>query len=292
MVFPATHNSMSASDDGFRFANQETGIAAQLAGGIRGLLIDTHEGVATRKGVYTVLSRGEKSREKIKAAIGATAYAAALAARAAIGYRGGGSAELYLCHGFCELGSSLAVEDFRAIRDFLRAHSGEVVLVSVEDDTSPRALADAVEQSGLLPLVWQGPVSPLPTLGEMVTRGQRVLFMAENDAGGVPWLHPQFDLAQETPYDFKKASALLGPGGCAPNRGGTAPPLLLINMFLASFPPSAREARELNGRATVLDHARACMAERHRVPTLIAVDHWEVGDVVGAARELDEHLAG
>lgn len=291
VVFAATHNSMSASSEGFRFANQETGIAAQLAGGIRGLLIDTHEGVSTPKGVYTVLARGEKSREKIKGAIGSTAYAAAIAARAAIGYRGGGKPELYLCHGFCEIGASRAVDDFRAIRDFLNAHPGEVLLISVEDDTAPAALERAVAESGLLPLVWQGAVTPLPTLGEMVAGGRRVLFMAENDARGVAWLHPQFELAGETRFNFKKPAELLGDGGCAANRGGTAPPMLLINQFVDSFPPSARNAKVLNGLDTIVSHARRCMAERGRVPTLIAVDHWKVGDVVGAARELDEQLA-
>jgi len=287
VVFPATHNSMSATSEGFRFANQQTGIAAQLRGGIRGLLIDTHPGVRTHKGVYTVLAQDSKSRTKLVAAIGPVATAAAERIRARLGYRGGGSPQVYLCHAFCEIGASPAVDQFRAIRDFLLAHPGEVLLVSVEDGTTPQSLAQAVEQSGLLPLVWRGPLVPSPTLGAMVASDQRVVFMVEGDPGTVSWLHPQFQVAQETPYDFTTPAQLLGSQGCSANRGGTAPPLLLINMFIDSFPPSAKNAAVLNARQTIVAHARTCAAQRGRTPTLIAVDDWQIGDVVGAARELN-----
>jgi hypothetical protein len=290
VVFPATHNSISAPDAGFRFANQATGIAAQLRGGIRGLLIDTHPGVRTGKGVYTVLSQDRKSRAKIETAIGPAATRAALAIRAGLGYRGGGKPEVYLCHGYCELGASPTVEQFGAIRGFLVAHPDEVLLISVEDDASPQTFAQAVEQSGLLPLVWQGAVEPLPTLGEMVARDQRVLFMVEEDPGSVPWLHAQFKLAQETRYDFKTPKELLGQGGCTSNRGGTTPPLFLLNMFVGGFPPSKQSSETLNRQHTIVAHARTCGMKRHRIPNLIAVDQWQLGDVVGAARELNDQM--
>lgn len=156
VVFPATHNSMSAASEGFRFANQETGIRAQLEGGIRGLLIDTHPGVATPKGVYTVLRPDAKSQEKLEAAIGSAATAVAKGIRAGLGYRGGGKSELYLCHGYCEIGASRAIDQFAAIRDFLQAHRDAVLLVSVEDDATPREFSEAVADSGLLALVWKG----------------------------------------------------------------------------------------------------------------------------------------
>jgi hypothetical protein len=288
VVFPATHNSFSASDEGFLAANQATGIGAQLAGGIRGLLIDTHVGVATAKGVYTVLAEGKKSRAKVLDTVGPALTATALGIRRAIGYRGGGERALYLCHAFCELGATPARRALEVIRDFLRANPGEVLLISVEDDTSPASFADVVAASGLLPYVWKGAVEPPPTLGQMVARNERVLFMAENETGSVPWLHPQFTIAQETPYDFKQPEELLGPNGCAANRGGTTPPLFLINNFLETFPPSKAGAETLNRQATIVAHARACEAQRHRVPTLIAVDQWQLGNVVGAARELNE----
>jgi hypothetical protein len=290
VVFPATHNSMSATGEGFRFANQATGIAAQLRGGIRGLLIDTHPGVRTDRGVYTVLSRDKKSREKIEAAIGSKATLVAEGIRAGLNYRGGAPA-VYLCHGYCEIGASPAIEQFEVIRDFLVDHPGEVLLISVEDGTSPRAFARAVEQSGLLPLVWQGSFDPLPTLGAMVSSDHRVLFMVEENPGDVPWLHAQFELTQETRYDFRDTAQLLGSGGCARNRGPSTAPLFLLNMFVDSFPPTTKAPEVLNQTNTIVEHARACSRVRHRVPNLIAVDQWQLGNVVSAARELNEQPA-
>jgi len=43
IVFPATHNSMNNGDDGWVGPNQTHDVPRQLADGVRGLLIDTHE---------------------------------------------------------------------------------------------------------------------------------------------------------------------------------------------------------------------------------------------------------
>ncbi len=287
VVLPATHNSMSASRDGFLLANQRTGIAAQLDGGVRGLLIDTHIGVKTPKGVYTLLSRDTKSREKLEDELGPSASRTALRIRAQLGYRGGGDPRVYLCHGFCELGATPAVDQLRAIHDFLVTHPGEVVVISVEDGASPREFAGAVADSGLLPQIWKGRVDPLPTLGTMIRKRQRVLVLAEERTGNVPWLHKQFELAQETPYDLPNATQVLGPRGCRANRGGTTPPMLILNAFVSAVPPPASAAKRVNAEPTLTAHARTCERERARVPTLLAVDHWELGDVVGAARALN-----
>ena len=209
--------------------------------------------------------------------------------RAQLGYRGGGSPEVYLCHAFCEIGATLALTQFESIRDFLVTHPGEVLVLSVEDEVPPQSFAEVVKQSGLLPFVWQGPVEPLPTLGKMVESGQRVLFMVEQNPGGVPWLHKQFQLAQETPYNFQTTGELLGSKGCDPYRGGTTPPLLLINQFIEESTPSTTAAVTLNEPTTLVSHAGRCAAQRDRIPTLLAVDQWQIGDVTGAARELNEH---
>ena len=43
LVFAATHNSMANAEDGWVAPNHQSGISAQLEGGIRGFLIDTYE---------------------------------------------------------------------------------------------------------------------------------------------------------------------------------------------------------------------------------------------------------
>ena len=287
IAIPATHNSMSAPQEGFLLPNQDSGIPAQLRGGIRGLLIDAHLGVRTPRGVYTVLKEGGKSREKIEQAIGPAATQTALRLRRQIGYRGGGDERVYLCHGFCELGATDAVSALRQIRDWLLLNPGAVLVISVEDQVAPALVADAFRRSGLLDYVWTGPVRPVPTLGEMVDRDARVLVFGEEETQGVPWYHDQFAYVRDTPYDLPTAQDVLGPGGCAIGRGTRASPFLLINQFAAGEPPLPRPARIVNQRDAIVRHARACRPTLGGLPGLIAVDFWQQGDVVGAARELN-----
>ena len=186
VAFPATHNSMSSPDAGFLFPDQQSGIASQLRGGIRGLLIDTHEGVRTKQGVYTLLEEGGKSREKIETSVGPAATRTAERLRERIGFRGGGDPRVYLCHGFCELGATPATDELNDIRDFLAANPGEVVVISIEDQVTPERTEQVFRDSGLLDLVWTGPITPLPTLGEMVERDRRVLVFGEEDVEKCP----------------------------------------------------------------------------------------------------------
>ncbi|HEX7291110.1 MAG TPA: hypothetical protein VF250_08300 [Conexibacter sp.] len=287
VAIPATHNSFSSPQDGFLLANQDSGIPAQLRGGIRGLLIDMHLGVRTPQGVYTVLQEGGKSRAKIEQAIGPAATRTALRLRQQIGYRGGGDEQVYLCHGFCELGALDAVKALAQIRDWLVLQPGAVLVISIEDQVPPARVADAFERSGLLDFVWKGPVRPVPTLGEMVDRDARVLVFGEEDTHGVGWYHDQFTYVRDTPYDLPSASALLSLQGCVVGRGTSASPFLLINQFVAGDPPRIGPARIVNRRDAILAHARACRSALGGLPGLIAVDFWQQGDVVGAARVLN-----
>lgn len=287
IAIPATHNSMSSPQDGFLLPNQDSGIPAQLRGGIRGLLIDMHLGVRTPRGVYTVLKDGGKSRAKIEEAIGPAATLTALRLRAQIGYSGGGDERVYLCHGFCELGALDAIAVLQQIRDYLLVNPGAVLVISNEDQVAPALVDDAFRRSGLIDYVWKGPVRPIPTLGEMVDRDERVLVFGEEETAGVPWYHDQFTYVRDTPYDLPSAAAVLGPRGCSIGRGTSASPFLLINQFVAGDPPRIRPARTVNQRDAILAHARECEQPLGGLPGLIAVDFWRQGDVVGAARELN-----
>ncbi len=71
VTFASAHNAMSAATEpGWLFATHEKGIRRQLDDGVRGLLIDTHYGVKTDKGVATDLEAGSKSRAKIEDEVG------------------------------------------------------------------------------------------------------------------------------------------------------------------------------------------------------------------------------
>ena len=71
VAFVGTHNSMAAEGEpGWLFAAQDAGIGPQLDDGVRALLIDTHYGFATPRGVATDLSGETKSRAKVVDEVG------------------------------------------------------------------------------------------------------------------------------------------------------------------------------------------------------------------------------
>ena len=270
VVFAATHNSMSAADQpGWRFTQQERGIPAQLEAGIRGLLIDMYYARQTSRGIQNVPVAKATGRSGRQIARGR---------------------DVYLCHTLCGLGATRATDALRLVRDFLAAHPREVLLVSVEDHVRPRDVVRVFEESGLARYVWRGPLGTgrFPTLRKMVERGERVVVMAENRHGAVPWLRDQFDLLQETPYRFGTPAEVAAESSCRPNRGNGRNPLFLLNNWVDTSPlPSRRNAAEVNARVTLLRRARMCQELRGRLPNLVAVDFYEQGDLLGVVRVLN-----
>ena len=298
LVFPSTHNSFSAADQpGWLFAQHEKGIPAQLDAGVRGLLIDTHYGVPTERGVYTVLERRSTSREKIEAPLGEQFVETAERLRGRIGYTGGGEKEVFLCHGFCETGAIDAVEALEGIREFLVRNPYEVLVVSVESDIGLEANAEVFRDSGLLDLVWRGPLGTdsFPTLREMIESDQRVIVLVWQRGpleaasfADYPWMHRQFGLVQETPYEFKTRAEVLSRSSCRPNAGSRGNPLFLLNHWVDTSPvflPS--NARRVNAYGSLRKRARMCERIRNRLPNLVAVDFYEEGDLFEVARELN-----
>jgi hypothetical protein len=289
VVFPSTHNSMSAATEpGWLFANQNDGVPAQLRAGIRGLLIDTHYGIKTKHGVYTVLPPGSKSREKLAGPLGEQGIAAVNRIRKRIGYRGGGKKEIFWCHAFCELGATGGVALLKEVSDFLATHPYEVLMISVEDDASPEDTAKLFEKSGLINYVYRGPLRPMPTMRDLIQSGERVVVMGEDDVGRVPWFRQQFDFVQETPYRFADLPELVRPPSCDLERGKRGNPLFLLNHWIDTSPaPRVTLARKANSRRVLLARARRCQKVRKLLPNLVAVDLYREGDVFGIVRTLN-----
>ena len=243
----------------------------------------------TKKGVYTVLQGGSKSREKLVDEFGEEFVKTAERLRKRIGYRGGGEREVFLCHGFCELGAIPAKDALASIRDFLVANPHEVVLISVEDDTSPEDTARVFKDSGLLELVYKERIGLVwPTLRRLIDRNERVLVMAEDKTGGIPWYRPQFELLQETPFKFESVAALAGRDACELNRGKPGNRLFMINTWVDTSPaPKPTNAKNVNPYRPLLERARTCSMERRLFPNLVPIDFYGEGDVTGVTDTLN-----
>jgi hypothetical protein len=286
VVFPGSHNAMSAADvPDWLFPQQERGIAGQLEDGIRALLFDVHYGIPVEGRVKTDLDSGTGSREKFEKAVGKEGLDAAMRIRDRLAGKAEGPRGLYMCHGFCELGATPLAAALERVHEFLVQNPNEVVLMVIEDYVSPQDLAASFAASGLDGLVYHGAAGPTwPTLREMIDTRQRVLVLTESGSPGVPWLHPAFAVMQETPYHFRQPSEM----ACTPNRGGTAGSLFLMNNWIDTTPaPKPSNAAIVNAYDALLARARACAAERARLPTVIAVDFYRTGALIRVARTLN-----
>jgi len=294
VAFAATHNSMaSVTIPTWNFGQQDGTIADQLAYGVRGLLIDTYYGESSGGRVRTDLASLPKRATAVQE-IGEPAVNAAERLRARIGPAGTGKRGIYLCHGFCELGAVSLDSALADIRSYLVANPGAVVMIINQDEgVTPVDIERAFDRAGLLDIVYRGPLGPFPTLAEMVKSGQRLVIMAENDAGDVPWYHLAYAKGlQETPFRFRTAAALTEESqvaaSCRPNRGQASAPLFLLNHWVDTTPaPRPSLAAIVNERAVLLGRARRCERIRHRLPNLVAVDFYRRGDLLGVVDELN-----
>jgi hypothetical protein len=299
IAIPSTHNAMSAvTNKDWLFGQQDAGFPDQLHDGIRGLLIDAHYGQPTESGKVKTdlsdLSGGE--RETYVETLGPEGLDAALRIRdRVVNSETTGPRQVYLCHRFCELGAIPIVSAFRQYRDFLAVNSSEVLVIVIEDYVKPSDIAEAVEESGLIDYVYEGPLDPPPTLQEMIDSGGRVAIMAENDAGGgsIPWYHEAYDaLVQETPYTFKKPDALTGAKrlaeSCEANRGRAQAAFFLINHWVDTAPaPRPSNAKKVNASEALRKRVRRCERIRGLAANLIAVDFYRQGDLFDVVEQLN-----
>jgi hypothetical protein len=287
VVFAATHNSMSNVEmRNWMFPQQGGSIRRQLQEGIRGLLIDVHNGVPVEGTVRTDLEAEAQSALKIAKAVGDSATAVAVRIRNRLTGEPSGPPALYLCHGFCEIGSRPLEPELEDIRDFLRGNPEEVLLMVIEDYAPPAIIAADFEKAGLAPYAYRGPMTaPLPTLRTLIAAGTPLIVFLESGTPGVPWLYPAFDGAiMETPYTFHSPAEF----SCRDNRGGSSGLLFQVNHWIESTPaPKPSNAAIVNSYDFLLNRARACAKERNHLPNIVAVDFYRVGDLMGVVRTLN-----
>jgi len=294
VLFPGTHNSMSSAlYPGWLFAEHALTVEGQLDLGVRALLLDTHYGVPSASkvpGSETQLVLTDRAselqdprQERADPAVAARAdQLAARTPKAAATSRG-----IYLCHARCELGATRFGDTLTNIKSWVDSHPDEVILIDLEDHTDPVETANAIAVSGLADRAYtRQKDKPLPTLGDMIRARKNVVIVAEVGGSGTPpWYHKAYDwLFQETPYSFDTVDQF----NCAPNRGPSNAPMLLVNHWLSNHDPGVYN--KVNSREELTKRLRQCIAQRGRMPNIIAVDFSARGDLVGTVKVINAEL--
>ena len=267
VVFAGSHNAMSSSDLGWDLALQTGDMVTQLDHGVRALLID-----ALYWGPNGQLDGGEAAaaaQPVIEAALGTDRPRAGT----------------WLCHGFCALGATDLVAGLAEIDLWLAANPREVLLIVVQDEVTAEDLEAAFDDSGLRRRIHaHRPGDPFPTLGELIERDERVLVYGENQGQPGAWFQNAYATTfTETPFTFAVRSDF----SCEPNRGREANPLFLINHWLTTGIPVREAAITINSRDILLERVTDCERERGRLPTVLAVDFVETGDLIEVVDELN-----
>jgi hypothetical protein len=288
VVFAGTHNSMAAfSERGWLVPRHRGGIDAQLQDGVRAFLLDLHYGAQGPSVVRTGFPSQAK-RESAWAELSPVEQAVLEPILAMFGdERADATSTVYLCHLYCELGATPALEAFQHLHDFLRLNPNEVVVLVLEDYVSPEAGIKVLERSGLADqaLEWH-PGDDLPTLGQMIREHKNVVVLVEHleeEESSAPWYIPAYQhLLQDTPFTFDGPEDF----SCDLGRGEAGNEMFLMNHWLKVDPPDPDVAAVANAYDVLLERARRCKATRGW-PNIIAVDFYDEGDLFEVVDELN-----
>ncbi len=300
VVFPASHNSMSAADDpGWVFAENLHGIPAQLQYGIRAFLVKTHYGIPTgiSEGNGAQLVVTDRNAE---IAVGSPEDDAELSAdelRRAVDLEKSTPAsanthDVYLCHVYCSLGATNFVQTLDQIRRFLDRNPDNVLILFIGDYVSSSDNAKAFARAKLTDRLWDYDThrSP-PTLRQMIESRRNLLVLTEHSHPPPSWYTKGYGIFQDTPFTFTTPAQLAAPSSCRANRGPANAPLFEINHFITNAsPPSVQTARVVNARGFLMDRVRECETARGLPPTIVAVDFYDQGDLLGVVDGLN-HLS-
>ena len=192
-----------------------------------------------------------------------------------------------LCHGPCNLGNTPHTEALGWVKDFLEANPREIIVFLYQDSISTMDLEDDFQETGLDQYVITLDLNnEFPTLEALIENEQRLLVTTEHASAPPNWVHHLWDVAWDTPYSFDNPSDF----SCDLNRGESSNPLFLINHWLSGpyGVPSESEAETANDYDALLNRALKCWEQSGQRPNFLAVDWFEVGDLIPVVTELNE----
>jgi len=212
---------------------------------------------------------------------------------------------MLLCHSDCDMLNVGPLEDYlKTVYDWLQANPYDVItiLMGNYDVIEPQNFVAPVQNSGLLKYAYTPSKRPMglddwPTLGEMILRQQRVVFMLDYEANQdeIPWLLDEFSYMWETPFspterDFP-CTVQRPPDqsrNTSSNRLYMANHNLNLEVAIAGISlliPASNFLNETNGvegfgsAGTAVDN---CTADWDRPPNFVLVDYYNIGNFNGS----------
>ena len=183
--------------------------------------------------------------------------------------------DLWLCHGYCELGAQPLSEGLGELADFLDGHPREVVQIIFQDAISIEDTRGALDAAGLGSRLYTWTDGADPTLRDLIDAGTPLVVGLESGASDGSGLHGAWDLWVDTPYSFTDVSEF----DCSQNRGALDNPLFLVNHWINDPLPSPDNGSTANQAEVLEARARACSEAWGRPVSFLGVDFYDRGDL-------------
>lgn len=193
--------------------------------------------------------------------------------------------EFYFCHGYCELGATLAAEGLGTIRTFLEDNPDELLVIIFQNGISPEETVEMLDAAQLTQYAMIPREADWPTAGELIDAGERLLMTLEFGAGP-EWLPNAWDVFVDTPYSFSSPDEFT----CEANRGSADNGLHLLNHWLSNPLPTP----ELGAIANTYEQLSARVEVCRSVgvfPNVVAVDFYATGALFEVVAELNAENA-
>lgn len=252
--YATAHNAMSNASNGWTGPNQNLDVPAQLALGIRGLMLDTYRaGDLSQFGSIQVPDADPDAS--------------------------------FLCHSVCSIGKQPLLEGLSEIREYLDGNPGAVVTLIIESYLNHELTASAFNAANLTPYAYQHSGGSWPTLGQMADAGTRLIVMQDVSVNpSYPWLLNVWDHAFETHF----SAAVPEDFSCADNRGSPSSDLFIFNHFLTSIFGSPALAEQVNYNPLLLDRVNECETLYATPANFVTVDFVDIGDTMFTINALNE----
>ena len=191
--------------------------------------------------------------------------------------------DVYLCHSLCEIGSRLLVDDLTEVAKWVKAHRRDVVTLLMEStNVTSDDIAARLKTAGLVSsLHVQTAGAPWPTLGALITKGDRIIVFNDDktNTGGAtfPWLLDRFAWTWETPWDNEQLADF---ARCNADRGTAGNSLYVVDNYPEDLViPNANDAKRFELNPFLIDRLLHCRAVSGVRPSFAMVNFYEVSDI-------------
>ena len=193
--------------------------------------------------------------------------------------------QAHLCHSICEAGATPLIDVFAEFQVFFRDNPNDVLVLVFQNAIDADTLDAVMVEAGIDGLRYAHPPgTPWPTLAELTDAGTPLVVTVERPGDDDPaWHHDFYAIGFDTPYSFRSADEF----SCEVLRGQAGNDVFLLNHWLSTPLPTRDGATEVNTAAVLGARARECAAVHGRLPNLVAVDHYDVGDLFAVVEDLN-----